>query len=204
MYTTINLISLLNHIGTITFVIEGTLAAKKMGLPYFFQFLSGISTAFFGGIFLRDLILLHTAPAIFRCPLEIATAALICILTIKVLKHREHGNISLSVLCLLDSIGIVGSAATGYSHGAKTSILIAFACGFATACGGGITAAAIRMAAKKNLKAFVTILVHNKWYYLFAASMSVIYGILHLTGHDTNTAIIALTAIAVIVGFIVK
>lgn len=204
MRITITLISLLNYIGTIAFIIGGTLIAKKMELHCFLQFLSGISTAFFGGIFLRDLILLQTTPALLDNPLEIAIASAICIFTIMVLKHREPRNISLSILCLFDSIGIVGSTATGYTQGTKAGILIAFACGFVTACGGGIIAAAIRMTAKKDFKTFFTILADNKWYYLFIASISVVYGILHLTSYDTDTAIIALTDVAIVIGFIVE
>lgn len=204
MYTTITLISLLNNIGTIAFVIEGTLNAKKTGLNCFFQFLSGMSTAFFGGIFLRDIILLQTIPAVFDNPLEITVATAICIITIIVLKYKKLGNIGLSILCLLDSIGIVGSVATGYSQDTKAGILLAFACGFVTACGGGIIATAIQIVVKKNFKAFFTILNDNKWYYLLTVSVSAIYGILHLTKCDTDMSILELTATTIIIGFIVE
>lgn len=204
MHTTISIISLFNYIGTTAFIIGGTLAAKNMKLHCLIQFLSGMSTAYFGGLFLRDLILLQTTPAIFSFPWEIAAAVLICTLTIITLKYKEPGNIGLSILCLLDSIGIVSSVAAGYNQGIKVSTLNAFICGFVTACGGGIIATAIRLAAKKNLRVFFTILAANKWYYIFAASMSAAYTVLYLTGHNTNTAIIVLTAIAIIIGFIIK
>lgn len=204
MYTTITLISLLNYIGTTAFIIEGIFIAQKMRLHYFLQFLSGMSTAFFGEIFLRDLILLQTTPAIFQCPLGIAAATLICIFTIIISKHREPGNISLSILCLLDSIGVVGSVAAGYTQSATRNVLIAFICGFITACGGDIIATAIQTMATKNLKAFFTLLTGHKWYYLFTASISIIYSIMYLTGHDTNSTIMTLTFIAIIIGFIIK
>lgn len=204
MYTTITFISLLSYIGTAASVVRMILTAKKTELPYFLQFLSGICTAFFGGIFLRDLILLQTVPAALNIPWEIVTTTAFCIFIIILLKYKEPGNICLSTLCLLDSIGIVASTAIGYNQGAKEGILIAFACGFVTACGGDILATAIQMVATKNFNAFFNILTDNKWYYLFAVSMSVVYSILHLTNHNTNTAIMALTATAIVIGLIIE
>lgn len=204
MYTTITLISLLSYMGTAASTINGTLTAKKMELPFFLQFLSGISTAFFGEVFLRDLILLQTTPTIFNKPLEISTTIAVCIVSIIALMHKKPGNIYLSGLCLLDSIGIVGSAAIGYNHGTKMGFLIAFVCGFVTACGDNILATIIQMIVKKNYKLFFTILSVKKWYYLFIASISVVYGILHFTSHDTNTTIMMLTVVSTVIGFILK
>lgn len=204
MYTTITLISLLGYMGTVTSTINGTLTAKKMELPCFLQFLSGISTAFFGEVFLRDLILLQTTPTIFNKPLEISITIAICIFSIIALMHKKPGNIYLSILCLLDSIGIVGSTAIGYSQGTKAGLLVAFVCGFATACGDNILATVIQMIVKKNYKLFFIILSVKKWYYLFIASISVVYGILQFTSHDTNTNIMMLTVVSIVIGFILK
>lgn len=204
MYKTITLISLFSHIGTMTSAIGGTLTAKKMELHCFLQFLLGVSTAFFGEVFLRDLILLQTTPTVFNNPLEIAATIAACIFSIMMLKHKEPGNICLSILCLLDSIGIVGSTTIGYNQGTKAGVLVAFSCGFVTACGGNILATTIQMIMKKNLKSFFTILAAKKGYYLYAASISVVYSILHFTSHNTDTAIMALTIAAIVIGFIVE
>lgn len=204
MHTTITLISLLSYIGTIASAVGGTLTAKKMKLPCFLQFVLGISTAFFGEIFLCDLILLQTSPTIFNKPLEIAIAIAACIFSIMVLRCKEPENICLPILCLLNSIGIIGSATTGYNHGTKTGVLVAFACGFVTSCGGNILATVIQIIVKKDFKLFFTILSEKKWYYLFVASISVVCGILHFTSHDTNTAIMVLTIVSIVIGFIVE
>lgn len=204
MYTTITLISLLSYMGSAASTINGTLTAKKMELPCFLQFLSGISTAFFGEVFLRDLILLQTVPIIFREPWEIFIAITVCICSIIALMHKKTEKIYLSGLYLLDSIGIVGSVAIGYNQGTKAGLLIAFVCGIVTACGGNILATVIQMIVKKNYKLFFITLSVKKWYYLFIASITVIYGILHFTSHDTNTAIMMLMVVSIIIGFILK
>lgn len=204
MYKTILLISLLSYIGTFASVISSTLMANKMKLPYLLQFLVGITTTFWSGIFLRDLILLKTTPVAFSSPLEIALAAIVCISVIIILKHKKPKNSCLSILRLLDSIGIVGSVVTGYTQGAHIGILMAFACGFVTVCGGTILTTAIQMTTKKNIKSCFKTLADNKWYFLFDAFITIGYGIMHLTKLENNTTIIILTAIAITIGFIIE
>lgn len=204
MHATITLISLLNYIGTTAFLIEGILTAKKLHLGCFLQFLSGMNSAFFGGAILRDLILLQTPPILLQNPQEIVAAMSVCIFTIVILKYKEPGRISLTILCLLDSIGIVSSVVAGYNQGTKSSIMFALICSFITACGGGIATTFIQMIVTLNLKSYPAILTNNRWYYLFAASISVAYGIIDWNGYHTNSSIIVLTVIAVIMGFIVK
>lgn len=204
MYTTTTLIFLFSYIGTITSAIVGTLTAKKMELHWFLQFLSGISAAFFGEVLLRDLILLKTTPTVCNNPLEIVITIAVCILSIIVLKHKEPGKICLSILCILDSIGIVGSVTVSYNQSTKSSILVTFVCAFVTVCGDDILTTAIQTIVKKNFKPFFTILTEKKWYYLFAAFISVVYGILHFNGHNTDTTIIVVTFISIIIGFVVE
>lgn len=204
MYKTIVLISLLSYIGTFASVIGSTLMANKMKLPYLLQFLVGITTTFWGGILLRDLILLKTTPVTFSSPLEIALAAIVCISVIIILKHKKPKNSCLSILCLFDSIGTVGSIITGYTQGAHLGILMALACGFVTACGGIILIVAIQMTTKKNIKSCFKTLADNIWYFLFDSFISIGYGIIHLTKLENNTTIIILTAIAITIGFIIE
>ncbi len=56
----------LNYVNNITFIINGILTAHKKKLHPSVQLLCGISTTFFGGIFLRDLALLRLIPAAYR------------------------------------------------------------------------------------------------------------------------------------------
>ena len=202
MHTT--LISLLSYIGTASSIIEGILTAKKMKLQCFIQFLSGISAAFLGEIFLRDLVLLRTTPACFANPLAMTITATACVFSIIILKNKEPENICPSILCIFNSIGIVGSVAVGYNQGARAGVLTAFACGFVTSCGGSILTTAIQTVTKNNCKTFFITLAENKWHYLFIASMSIIYGILNFTNHNDNAAIIILVAVAIVIGFIVE
>jgi uncharacterized membrane protein YeiH len=204
MFTTITLIALLGYIGDIAFVIGGVLAAKKLKLHWTVQLLSGLSTAFFGGLFLRDIFLLKTTPAIFNSPVEFTATALIGVLTIIFFRKKTPSKIFNWTLCLIDSIGIAGFAVAGYERGIKASVIIALACGFVTACGGGIIAAVIRTVAKKSVKNFFKTLAENRWYYLFGISMSIAYGILNLMGKKDDTVLILLTVIAVIIGFFIE
>lgn len=76
------ILDVLAYTGNIVSVIGGILAAKKLGLHPIIQFLSGISTAFFGDMLFRDIILLHTTPYIFNHPIEIVTMVVIDIIII--------------------------------------------------------------------------------------------------------------------------
>jgi uncharacterized membrane protein YeiH len=204
MFTTLALTQLLGYIGDLAFVIGGVLTAKQLKLHWFVQWLSGMSTAFFGGILLRDTLLLQTSPAIFCEPIEIAATAAIGIFAVISVRKRTPGKAFDWLLCIIDSIGITGFAAVGYGRGIEAGVMIALACGFVTACGGGIIAAAIRAAAKKSIMTFFETLAGNRWYYVFGASMSIAYGILDSFGKSNDTTLIVLTALAIILGLLVE
>lgn len=204
MFTEFKLNTLLGYIGDVAFVIGGIYASKKLNLHWFLQWLSGMSTAFFGGLFLRDLLLLQTTPAIFDSPLEIAATATVGILTVFMFRKRMPGKAFNWLICIIDSVGIAGFTAAGYGRGTGTGAVIAFTCGFVTACGGGIIAAAIRAAAMKSIKKFFETLIDNRWYYVFCTTMSIAYGILHSLGRSTETTSLVLTVIAIIIGLFIE
>jgi uncharacterized membrane protein YeiH len=158
---TLSILTVLGYIGDIAFVVGGIIAARRVNLRPFWQFWSGMSTAFFGGIFIRDLGLLHTMPSIFGSPIEIAATAAAGIATIVAMKRMggngsAFGEILMAALNITDSIGIAGFAAFGYGRGIMAGAAwgIAFACGFVTACGGGVIASAIMAAAANDRKIF--------------------------------------------------
>lgn len=204
MFTDLTLNTLLSYIGDVAFVIGGVYASKKLNLNWFVQWLSGMSTAFFGGLFLRDLLLLQTTPAIFGSPLEIAATAAVGILSVFMFRKRTPGKAFNWLICIIDSVGIAGFAAAGYGRGTGAGVVIAFTCGFVTACGGGIIAAAIRATAKKSIKKFFETLTDNRWYYVFGATMSIAYGILHSLGRSKDTTSLVLMAIAIIIGLFIE
>jgi uncharacterized membrane protein YeiH len=202
-------ISILGYIGDIAFVIGGVILAKNLGLRPWLQLLSGMSTAFFGGIFLRDFWLLHTTPAIFGSPLEIAGTAAVGMATVAIAqrsKNKGSFTIILSyLLCAADAIGIVGFAAFGYGRGmqAGASVNTALATAFVTACGGGIIAALIRAVGSKDWRHFPKTLAGNWLYYLIGAGTSVVCALLYSPDGYPDSAILALT-VAVIIGNIVN
>lgn len=204
MFTELTLNTLLGYIGDVAFVIGGVYASQKLNLHWVVQWLSGISTAFFGGLFLRDLLLLQTTPAIFSSPLEIAATAAVGILSVFMFRKRTVNKAFNWSICIIDSVGIAGFATAGYERGTGRGVVIAFTCGFVTACGGGIIAAAIQAAAKKNIKKFFETLTDNRWYYVFGATMSIAYGILHSLGISKDTMSLVLTAIAIIIGLFIE
>ena len=203
MFTELTLIALLSYIGDVAFVISGVLTAKNLKLHGFVQWLSGMSTAFFGGLFLRDLLLLQTIPAIFGSPLEIMGTAVVGILTVTSVRKKRHSKAFNLLLCIIDSIGIAVGAAAGFGRGTREGVVIALACGFVSACGGGIIAAAIRAAANKSIKNFFKTLASNRWYYVFSASMSTAYGILYSVGQSNDITLLIHTVVAIILGLIV-
>jgi uncharacterized membrane protein YeiH len=210
IFNAFTILDLLGWIGDAAFVIGGVVAAKKLRLSPFVQLLSGLSTAFFGGIFMRDLGLLRCAPAIFGSPIEIAATAVVGIITIAAMKSRNgkkklHKAFS-AVLCFADSIGIVVFAAFGYGRGitAGAPWWIALACAFVTACGGGVIAAVIRSAGAKSFKPFIKTVKGNLLYYLLCAFASVVCGLWHSPSGYPDCVIITLTLIVIVFGFIVE
>ena len=169
----------LNCINNITFMVNGILTARKKKLHPSVQLLCGISSAFFGGIFLRDLALLHRLPAAFDSPFEFAAFVFIGILAVCILKKRTPDKRLCFLLHIADLAGTAAFASAGYNRGmmAGAPWWTCFASGFVTACGGGIIAAAIRAAFSKDLLHFVHTLKENWRYYLYAALMSAAQGI---------------------------
>lgn len=204
MFTELTLNTLLGYIGDVAFVIGGVYASKKLNLHWFVQWLSDMSTAFFGGLFLRDLLLLQATPAIFGSPLEITATAAVGIFTVFMYRKRMPSKAFNWLICIIDSVGIVWSAAVGFGRGTGAGVVIAVACGFVTACGGGIIAATIQAAAKKSIKKFFETLTDNRWYYVFGATISIAYGILHSLGRSKDTTLLVLTAAAIIIGIFVE
>jgi len=209
-------LEVLGYIGDIAFVIVGIIAAKKIGLRPFTQFLSGMSTAFFGGIFLRDLGLVSmatqslTMPSIFGSPLEIAATAAVGLIVVALLKRsRSNGKLAKplnTVLCMADSIGIAGFAAFGYGRGIQAGApwWIALACAFATACGGGIIAAGIRAAGAKDWRYFFKTLAGNKFYFILCFLASAVSCLWYSPIGYSDGLLIALSVFTVISGFIVE
>lgn len=204
MFTELTLNTLLGYIGDVAFVIGGVYTSQKLNLHWFVQWLSGMSTAFFGGLFLRDLLLLQTTPAIFGSPLEIAATAAIGILSVFMFREKTPSKAFNWLICIIDSVGIAEFASAGYERGTGAGVMIAFTCGFVTACGGGIIAAAIRATAKKSIKEFFETLTNNRWYYVFGATMSVAYGFFHSLNTSKDTMSLVLTAIAIIIGLFIE
>lgn len=169
----------LSYINNITFMVNGILTARQKKLHPSVQLLCGLSSAFFGGIFLRDLTLLHLVPAAYDNPLEFAAIVFIGVLTIFILKNRTPGKHLCFLLHIADLAGTAAFASAGYKRGmlAGAPWWICLASGFVTACGGGVIAAAIRAAFSKDPLHFIHTLKENRNYYLYAALMSAAQGI---------------------------
>ncbi len=202
-------LNILGYIGDIAFVIVGIAAAKKIGLRPFWQLLSGMSTAFFGGIFLRDLGLLRTSPAIFGSPLELAATAAVGVVAIAVLRNCNGTGVLAKILnallCAIDSSGVAGFAAFGYGRGMQAGAdwQIALACAFVTACGGGVIAAVIRAVAARDWRHLTKTLAGNRFYFLLCAFASAMCGAWYSDGYGDNF-LIALAVVVVVGGFIVE
>lgn len=197
MINSITLIQLLCYTGNITSVIGGVLAAKKLKLHWSVQFLSGMSTTFFSGMFPQNLTLLQSAPTIFISPVEITTTAVVGIVTILLFKCREFDKELTTLLCIIDSIGMVGFIAEGYSRGTEAGTLIALSYSFATACGGSIIAAMIRGELLESL-------IKNKWNYLCVVFVSLVYVFFKLLCIDNNTTLISLIVISIIINLFIE
>lgn len=172
--------TMLSYVNNITFIINGILTARQNKLHPSVQLLCGISAAFFGGIFLRDLLLLHMVPAVFDNPFEFTTTVFIGVLIVSILKNGVPDKRLCFLLHIADLVGTAAFASTGYKLGmlAGTPWWICFTSGFVTACGGGIIAAAIRAAFLKDVSHFIHTLKKNRSYYLYAALMSAAQGII--------------------------
>ena len=169
----------LNYVNNITFIINGILTARQKKLHPTVQLLCGISSAFFGGIFLRDLILLHLIPAVFDSPLEFVVTVFIGVFTVFMLKSKTPDKRLRFLLHIADLVGTAAFASAGYKRGvlAGAPWWTCFTSGFVTACGGGLIAAAIRTAFSKDPLHFIHTLKANRNYYLYAALISAAQGI---------------------------
>jgi uncharacterized membrane protein YeiH len=210
--TQLTLTALLGYIGDVAFVLGGILSAKRKGLGYGVQFLSGLSVATFGGLFIRDWLLLHQAkPSILNDTWEVEMIMATGIIAIAIL-NRSHAysskikKLGKSLLCILDSVGISGFVAFGYGRGIQAGVSgwIPYATAFATACGGGIIAAVIRSMALDDFHHFKETLAENKLYYIFGVLVSVTYGILYSYNIAADGALLILTGASVIIGLTVE
>jgi uncharacterized membrane protein YeiH len=170
-------------IGDIAFLIGGILAARNIGCYPIVQFFSGMFVAFGGG-FVRDLLVLHTPEAIKDRIPEIGFVAVVGLIltTIIWLKDKKGKKVDSILggqfgLVIADSIGVGAFSITGYNLGIQNSVGIALLCGWMTACGGGILAAALRAVYKKSIILFGETLIENGRYYLFGAAMTGLYSI---------------------------
>ena len=201
----VTILDVLGYIVNITSVIGGILIAKQHGLHPIIQFLSGISTALFGDIFFRDLLLLHTTPYIFNHPIEITTIAVIDITTIVLMKKNHFSQKLLRVLCIVDLLSIAVFTTFSYERAIATNKpwWFCIVTAFVSACGGEIIATAIRALGTREWKYFTISLASNKFHYLFGAFMSVIYSCLNALDINSNTALIILSTFAIKTGWLI-
>lgn len=202
----VTILNILGYIGNIASVIGGILAAKKLGLHPIMQFLSGISTAFLGDIFFRDIILLHTTPYIFNHPIKIVIIGVIDITVVVWMKKKYLDKKFSRVLCIVNSINIVVVATFGYEQGSATNEPWWF-CIVATlvsVCGGEIIATAIRALGTRKWRYFTMTLNEKKFYYFFCAVISVVWGCLNALDINSDKSLILLTAFAIKVGLLIE
>ena len=202
----VTIFDVLGYIGNIASVIGGILAAKKLGLHPIIQFLSGISTAFLGDMFFRDIILLHTTPYIFNHPIEIVIIGIIDIAVIVWLKKDYLDKKFSRVLCIVNSISIVVYATFGYDRGsvANEPWWFCIVTALVSTCGGEIIAAAIRALGTRKWRYFTKTLNENKFYYFFCAVISVVCGCLNAFDINSDNSLIILTAFAIKVGLLIE
>jgi len=107
---------------------------------------------------------------------------------------------------MADSIGVAGFAAFGYGRGitAGAPWWIALACAFVTACGGGIIAAGIRAIGAKNWRHFFKTLAGNKFYFILCFLASAVSAFCYSPTGYLDIALVILTGLIVIGGFIVE
>lgn len=191
----LTIFDVLGYIGNIVSVIGGIFTAKKLGLHPIIQFLSGISTAFLGDMFFRDIILLHTTPYIFNHPIEIITMVVIDISVIVWMKKKNLDKKFSKVLSIVNPISIVIFAILDYerSISAREPWWFCIVTVWGSICGGEIIAVAIRALGTREWRYFTKTLNENKFYYFFCAVLSVICGCLKALDINNDTALIILT-----------
>ena len=212
---TISLLFLWNIAGDIAFAVGGALAAQKLKLGWFATFLSAMSTTFFGGAFLRDLLTLHTPPGILSSPIEIAWVAALSLGLSLILTYTKRklpsklGKAFKHSILVCDSLGVLAFGAIGYmkGRGMLVGVGVCLLCGWFTACGGGIIAAFIRSAAKRGTltekaKCLASTLFNNRHYFVFGGIVTVTYAVTIAAGASETIALAILTPLAVFLGFI--
>ncbi|GHV47731.1 hypothetical protein FACS189499_05740 [Clostridia bacterium] len=217
----LTLLALCNIAGDIAFCTGGVLNGRNGGVKQHIWALSGLATTFFGGAFLRDILTLHKMPAILGSPHEIIAVALFAvILTIMFAYSKsriENMNSKIPQLSwilkkgivLLDSLGILAFAVIGVDKAIEvdSTYIITVACGFYTACGGGIIAALIRHTSvkpklKEKWQHFKNTFVRNIPYYYFGLAIAITYSLSVIIGVEKNFAVALITPIAIVVGFL--
>lgn len=161
-----NLLLILEIIGTIAFAASGAIVGVQKKMDIFGVVILGLTTAVGGGI-LRDLILNITPPAAFRDPVFAATAIVVSIVIFvpAVRAAFEHRKKIYDVLILImDSIGlglftVVGIQAATEAMAERNLFLISFV-GVLTGVGGGIL---------RDIFAGQTPFIFNKHFYACAS-----------------------------------
>ena len=214
-----NLLPIYNWLGDIAFCVGGVLAAKFVVKKRYIWILSGIATTFLGGAILRDLIMLNTIPSILSSPQELIAMTLLAVLATLVFPQLDQlptpnsgksvATLISFILVAIDSIGILAFSAIAYDRGiiASGSLVTAIACGWCTACGGGLFAAIFRSAAKNGsltarLDDFSDTVSKNIPYYRFGFATTITYTFLSIAGVDRNVTLAFMTIPVLILGYL--
>lgn len=142
--------NLANCSGIVAFAIDGTNEARHAKLPILQSTLSGILVTYGGGFFLRDLLLLHTRPALLSNTPEFFIALVICILSAMFYNYSVVRNIferdtTVCFFSILDAIGLAEFIVCGVDRAAlyTNCFPVIVGSGLCTGIGGGIIAANI-------------------------------------------------------------
>jgi uncharacterized membrane protein YeiH len=216
-----DLLGICNWAGNISFYAGGSLGGKKNKCNPLICFISGISTTFFGGLFLRDTLTLHVTPAVFGNLGEFFAVAVFGILFLLAVSNdkiyalfdkdnkKPASMLAQKILVILDSCGVLAFAIIGFDKGiADHSYFVAVSTGVYTAVGGGFLAIFIRnIFSKTNLakkkKQIVAEIKQNVPYYIYGFTLTVTYSVFAATGvtdFDKNAVIAVLIPIAIVFG----
>jgi len=198
--------------GSAVFALNAVIAAKKDGQNRLVQMLCGIITAIGGGLFLRDLALLHVMPHVFGAWWEVPMVIAVTGMFVGVIsrdwkignKVKKAVN---TILVAAESIAVLAFVMAGFRYGAKVtdSPLIGIIAGFLTAAGGGMISIIIRSINHSNraeylLDMFGYIRVP---YFLLCLIAATVYAILQSIGVGVNTALLILVMPIIMLGFVV-
>lgn len=131
------LVVILEIIGTIAFAVSGVLAAMQKKMDIFGIMILGLTTAVGGGI-LRDLLLNITPPAVFTDPLY-AVTAIVTALIMFIPHVAKYVSKAEKRLLVMDSIGLSVFTVLGVHTGMNTgNPYLAVFVGVLTGVGGGV------------------------------------------------------------------